>query len=62
MVIHPPALYLGYVGMAVPFAMGAACTICWENRSRLECRSSEMDAVTLGMFDHWYSFGWMVEL
>ena len=24
MVIHPPALYLGYVGMAVPFAMGAA--------------------------------------
>jgi cytochrome c-type biogenesis protein CcmF len=24
MVIHPPALYLGYVGMAVPFGMGAA--------------------------------------
>ena len=24
MVIHPPALYLGYVGMTVPFAMGAA--------------------------------------
>ena len=24
MVIHPPALYLGYVGMAVPFAMGSA--------------------------------------
>ena len=24
MVIHPPALYLGYVGMAVPFGMGVA--------------------------------------
>ena len=24
MVIHPPTLYLGYVGMTVPFAMGAA--------------------------------------
>lgn len=24
MVIHPPALYLGYVGMAVPFGMGCA--------------------------------------
>ena len=23
-IIHPPALYLGYVGMAVPFAMGCA--------------------------------------
>jgi len=24
MIIHPPALYLGYVGMAVPFGMGCA--------------------------------------
>ncbi|MCB9777053.1 MAG: heme lyase CcmF/NrfE family subunit [Alphaproteobacteria bacterium] len=27
MVIHPPALYLGYVGMTVPFAMGAAALL-----------------------------------
>jgi len=27
MVIHPPALYLGYVGMAVPFGMGAAALL-----------------------------------
>ena len=62
MVIHPPALYLGYVGMAVPFAMGAAALFAGKIGSCLECRTSEMDAVTLGMFDHWYSFGRMVEL
>lgn len=27
MVIHPPALYLGYVGMAVPFSMGCAALL-----------------------------------
>ncbi len=27
MVIHPPTLYLGYVGMTVPFAMGAAALL-----------------------------------
>ena len=27
MVIHPPALYLGYVGMAVPFAMGCSALL-----------------------------------
>ncbi|MGC6508596.1 MAG: heme lyase CcmF/NrfE family subunit [Myxococcota bacterium] len=27
MVIHPPALYLGYVGMAVPFGMGCAALL-----------------------------------
>jgi cytochrome c-type biogenesis protein CcmF len=27
MVIHPPALYLGYVGMAVPFGMGVAALL-----------------------------------
>ncbi|NOY27836.1 MAG: heme lyase CcmF/NrfE family subunit [Oligoflexia bacterium] len=27
MVVHPPMLYLGYVGMTVPFAMGAAALL-----------------------------------
>ncbi|MCB9556295.1 MAG: heme lyase CcmF/NrfE family subunit [Deltaproteobacteria bacterium] len=27
MIVHPPLLYLGYVGMAIPFAMGAAALI-----------------------------------
>ncbi len=27
MVVHPPTLYLGYVGMTVPFAMGAAALL-----------------------------------
>ncbi|MFT4978731.1 MAG: cytochrome c-type biogenesis protein CcmF, partial [Myxococcota bacterium] len=27
MVIHPPSLYLGYVGMSVPFAMGCAALL-----------------------------------
>ncbi len=27
MVIHPPMLYLGYVGMTIPFAMGAAALL-----------------------------------
>ena len=27
MVIHPPALYLGYVGMAVPFSMGCSALL-----------------------------------
>ncbi len=27
MIIHPPALYLGYVGMTIPFAMGVAALL-----------------------------------
>lgn len=39
MVFHPPALYVGYVGLAVPFAFALAALICgdadlWVERSR----------------------------
>ncbi len=39
MIFHPPALYVGYVGLAVPFAYALAALICgdvdlWIDRSR----------------------------
>ncbi len=39
MIFHPPALYIGYVGLAVPFAYALAALICgdaklWIDRSR----------------------------
>ncbi len=47
MIAHPPALYLGYVGMAIPFGMGIASLL-----------SGRLDAVWLRSIRRWNLFAW----
>jgi cytochrome c-type biogenesis protein CcmF len=47
MVIHPPTLYLGYVGMTVPFAMGAASLL-----------AGRMDAAWVRLLRRWMLVPW----
>jgi cytochrome c-type biogenesis protein CcmF len=47
MVIHPPALYLGYVGMTVPFAMGAAALL-----------AGKLDAAWVLLMRRWMLLPW----
>jgi cytochrome c-type biogenesis protein CcmF len=47
MVIHPPMLYLGYVGMTIPFAMGAAALL-----------AGRMDAAWTRMLRRWMLIPW----
>jgi len=48
MVIHPPMLYLGYVGMTVPFAVGSAALL-----------AGRLDAAWSGVLRRWTLMPWM---
>ncbi|MCB9794075.1 MAG: heme lyase CcmF/NrfE family subunit [Alphaproteobacteria bacterium] len=48
MIIHPPALYLGYVNMAVPFAMSAAALM-----------AGKLTAAWMRYLRRWMLFAWM---
>lgn len=48
MVIHPPSLYLGYVGMSVPFGMGCAALL-----------SGKIGAAWSQALRRWMLFPWM---
>ena len=47
MVIHPPMLYLGYVGMTVPFAMGSAALL-----------AGSLDAAWVRLLRRWMLLPW----
>ena len=47
MVVHPPMLYLGYVGMTVPFAMGAAALL-----------AGRLDAAWTRLIRRWMLIPW----
>ena len=47
MVVHPPMLYLGYVGMTIPFAMGAAALL-----------AGRMDAAWTRLLRRWMLIPW----
>ena len=60
MVIHPPALYLGYVGMAVPFGMGVASLLAGKIGAACPLRFG-VGFYCRGVFDHWNHSGRLVE-
>ncbi len=47
MVVHPPMLYLGYVGMTIPFAMGSAALL-----------AGRLDAAWTGLLRRWMLIPW----
>ena len=47
MVVHPPMLYLGYVGMTIPFAMGAAALL-----------AGRLDAAWTRLLRRWMLIPW----
>lgn len=47
MAIHPPTLYLGFVGMSVPFAIAVAALV-----------SGRLDALWVGLARRWVLIGW----
>ena len=49
MAFHPPMLYLGYVGMSVPFAFAIAALVTGRRRRGLAARDPPLDAVRLGL-------------
>ena len=52
MVIHPPMLYLGYVGFVVPFAFGVAALLTRQLGSRWIETIAALDAVGLDLPGH----------
>lgn len=67
--IHPPILYMGYVGLAVPFAFAiaecwnreaipAAVWIGWVRRSALLAVAALTLGITLGSWWAYYELGW----
>jgi cytochrome c-type biogenesis protein CcmF len=67
MIIHPPTLYLGYVGMAVPFAFAVAALLTgrldknWAKWTRPWTVAAWMfltGGITLGSWWAYYELGW----
>ena len=44
MVAHPPMLYLGYVGLSIPFAFAAGAMLSGQHRRALDRRDAALDA------------------
>ena len=51
MVIHPPMLYLGYVGFTVPFAFALGALIMKLSRRKVDSHHSPLDDGDLGVPD-----------
>ena len=67
MVIHPPSLYTGFVGMTIPFAFGIAALDHRASRRLVAARGAPLDDVrwlflsfglTLGMIWAYEELGW----
>ena len=49
MVVHPPMLYLGYVGFSVPFAFAIGGLVTGPRRRGVAARHAALDALRLGV-------------
>ena len=59
MAIHPPILYLGYVGFTVPFAYGIGALVS-KNRFKLDIKDTSLVPNCLVFSKYWHNIRWMV--
>ncbi len=57
LVIHPPMLYMGYVGFSVAFRVRIVCVAGWQAGFHLGALVTSMDDCGLGVYDHRYRIG-----
>ena len=57
MMIHPPLLYLGYVGLTIPFAFASAALLSGRVDERLDRRHAPLDAARVDGARHRQLFG-----
>ena len=53
LIIHPPLLYLGYVGTSVPFAFAVAVLINKNIKNRVDIMAQKMGNFIVDVFNSW---------